>query len=174
MRTKKFHLPRSRFLRALLGDTRGAVFAESVIMIPFFLIILGSVTYVHDSYRARIVVFQQTKGCAWDYANRGCTGTAACQVTDQGAFGGGEVMATIQRVPVIGTLLDQLFGRRVKYNKSINVARPSFLGGGTQAVRGEQVLACNTQPRNILQLMRDMLSSIWNGGSGNLSGLSGS
>lgn len=167
MKTSKQRVTRN----SLFKDSRGAVFAESVIMLPFFILILQGYTFVHSTYRTRIVVFQQTKACAWDYANRGCTGAAAsCRVQDQGPLGAGEGIASLRTAPVIGPLMTTLFGTRAKYTKTQTINRPAFFGGGTFDVTGEQVLACNTQPTGLMDLLGDLVSSIFSGNTGALSG----
>ncbi|MEI8255649.1 MAG: hypothetical protein WCJ30_08260, partial [Deltaproteobacteria bacterium] len=64
--------PRSRtllrFFRRLLRSTRGAVFAEMVVMLPFFIIVWASIIFVHKFYSDWIRAGSHAKACAWQYS----------------------------------------------------------------------------------------------------------
>ena len=55
-RSRIARLRRIAFWRRLLTDTRGAVFAEVVVMLPFFMIVWASIFYVHKYYSSRIAL----------------------------------------------------------------------------------------------------------------------
>jgi hypothetical protein len=51
---------------------RGAAFAESLIMLPVFMIIFFGVMYLKDSVVAAEVNLSRARDCAWEYSNNAC------------------------------------------------------------------------------------------------------
>ncbi len=168
---------------ALLGDTRGAVMAEGIIVLPVFVITLAAVLYFHGLYAAKLDASNKVRSCAWHYANAGCDETKVpkgCQqrkVTDGFEALGG----TVEHNPFQGdgvspsaTTADEksslkkgiaganrvgqaLLGLEsgVEMSSGKDVDRPSILGGGKRTVFSNYTVMCNEVDRTPTDLMYD-------------------
>jgi hypothetical protein len=155
-----------RWLRRLFGDTTGAVFAEAVIMLPFFIIVWGLIIYVHDYYSRRITLGQQSKSCSWQYSNDGCqrmpAGCERFSVRAAGDFsadelpdGGGSALQQFANLPIVRGILTLVLGKNAVVDASAEVAKPGVLGGGRAPMRSRHSVMCNEIPRTPGDIARD-------------------
>jgi hypothetical protein len=158
--------PRRRsILRRLLGETAGAVFAEAVIMMPFFIIVLGCIIYSHAYYSQRIALSAHVKSCAWQYADSGCQqlqGDCAGFVTahagnELGAadLPDGSALDALRSLRFVGPILNIVLGQNSIVDRHETVTRPAVLGGGARDVYSIHSVMCNEVPKTPGQIVHD-------------------
>lgn len=151
--------PRGRrggMFRALLGDTRGAAFAEAVVLIPFFIIVWASILYVHDYYTQKILTAQRSRNCAWRYAVSGCRDSGGCTggtVINEGAglvmtdLPGGDAVTRFASNRFASGVFELVLGRTAMARDSATVPMPRTLGTSGATARGRHSVMCNEVPR---------------------------
>lgn len=152
--------PIARFLR----DTRGAVFAEAAVMLPFFIIVWGCINFVHDYYSARITLSARAKTCAWQYANDGCVGALPPGCLRSGGSGdvttsdlpdgAGSIVDDFAALPIVHGAVTRVLGQSANISADSTVARPPVLGGGTTALYSRHSVMCNELPRDPIEVAR--------------------
>jgi len=162
--------PRPRGLRSLLRSTRGAVYAEAVIIVPFFVIVWGCIVYVHDFYSARIALTQKVKSCAWQYSNNACEQIpAGCsrfdlhQASDLSSGDlpeGGNILEQFANLPVVSGIVRVVLGTNAEARGSGNVARPPVIGGGSSGIASRHSIMCNEVPQSPADLARRMFCNL--------------
>lgn len=157
-------------LRKLHRDTTGAVFAEAVVMLPFFILVWGLILYVHSYYSRRITLGQQSKSCSWQYSNSGCqTVPDGCQrfaVSARGDFDsrdlGGERGSDFQEfISEVGSFVGRIvLGQNAVVNASAEVAKPQVIGGGRAQLRTQHAVMCNEVPTDPARIARNAFCRI--------------
>ncbi len=166
---KRAERPRRRLassmLSRLLRETEGTATVEAVIMIPFFVLVWGFLIYAVQVYADGIRAGVRARDCAWTYAQTGCDSVPAqCQsepadgeVIDAGAESGvSELLTNMREIPVVGGLLETIFGRLVVGVHNEEVTRPNILGGGGVQVQRSFAVMCNERPRTIGEIAQDI------------------
>lgn len=140
--------------RRLLRSSEGAIYIESVVMLPFLMLLFGLVLYVHRDFSARHDASSRARQCAWAYAARGCSGPLPEGCRETGRRSSGElddgsstsVLATLSAIPLVGGFVDAFFGRIQTVASHREVARPRVIGGGTLRVGATYTTICNEAP----------------------------
>jgi hypothetical protein len=162
-RSRIARLRRIAFWHRLLKGTRGAVFAEVVVMLPFFIILWASIIYVHKYYSSRITLGAQAKSCAWQYSNGGCRSTpAGCEslTVHAGAdfssddLPGGGSFQQFANDPFVRPIIQLVLGSNSYVTGNGNVVRPAQLGSGNTPITSRNVVMCNEVPTSPQELAR--------------------
>lgn len=140
---------RSR-LRSLLGDTRGAVMSEAIIMLPALILIWGIIIYIHFGFRDAQRNQATLRDDAWTHAYGGCNSSAPAptQLDDGGQFDGESaggmsgLSGVLEWVTTSLFLVDE-FGA----SREVTVERPNSLGGGTHTLSWGYLILCNEDQR---------------------------
>jgi hypothetical protein len=98
---------------------RGTVSVEIVVMLPMFIALWFMVYFIHDLFALDVSARAMARGCAFQYALRGCvgdasgvdlcTGVKASKGAAADAEGGG-VFAQFENWPLLGDAIKFLFG----------------------------------------------------------------
>lgn len=146
-------------LRALLRGERGAVFAEAVIMLPFFLILWGCILWTHSYYFTRVQLSSRTKGCSWYFANHACEGALPAGCDGVTATTGGPInpatapsgalssLASFMNSGPFGSIIQAVLGSDAQLRGSVALTRPTVLGGGSVNVSWNNTVMCGTKPQ---------------------------
>jgi hypothetical protein len=134
---------RRRGLFAWLREVAGHATAETVIMIPVFVVIWGGIWYTHQRYRKAINMAQLTRAHVWAHAYGGCEGsppggTTIGEHTDDRDGFFGVVDFAIGSGILPGFQFDEIEGRR-----DTSLDRPAVLGEGRVTMGHNLVVLCN-------------------------------
>jgi hypothetical protein len=142
--------------RALWGSEAGAAMVEAVVLLPFFVLLMGGVYSLHDQASSRAHAKQLSRACAWALALDGCREPVPeiCgeEKPDLQAgteeLSGGEIsqeevgkLDGVMDVPGLGALLRTLLGKPVQVERRVPLARD-----GALVASGVSGLLCNTKP----------------------------
>ncbi|MFN7699563.1 MAG: hypothetical protein ACK6CU_06985 [Deltaproteobacteria bacterium] len=131
----------------LLRDDRGTASTETVLMMPAFLVLWGSVFYVFTLGRNIVEMNVRIREGAWQRAYDGCRSTPESPTRIGGdAFDGSGATGSTD-TPLFGSVLDMLF-REFHASRTGDVEQPRVLGGETQRYRGDMLWMCNEDPED--------------------------
>jgi hypothetical protein len=140
------------------------VFAEVVVMLPFFIIVWASVIFVHNYFSARIRLGAKAKSCAWQYANDGCRQTpAGCDALsvssgsdlETSELPEGGALNTLANNPIMRAASRIVLGSNADVSGSDSTARPAPLGSGSMSFTVRNTVMCNEIPRTPGQVAHD-------------------
>ncbi len=172
-------------MKRLLGDTRGAVMAEGVIVLPFFVILLASIIYFHRAYATKISVNSKARSCAWSYAIDGCRKSSLPEGCPIGEIGGSRTLAKVFDVGIEDGSNDDILRETSAFGDALqgvntvgltligldegivakpgeSVAIPSILGGGSRSISGNYSVMCNERKKKPSDIAVDAYCSISN------------
>ena len=169
MREKQEQIP-------LLRDTRGAVMAEGVIVLPIFVLTLAAIFHFHSLYAAKLDLSVKSRACAWNYSIHGCRAEfipKGCKVDkvegfkamtselDSGPFDASgsttdKALAGANRVGL--AIMGLREGIAATHTREIN--RPSILGGGKRSVSANYTVMCNERDLTPLELAKAAYCSL--------------
>ncbi len=140
----------------LLRDQQGTASTETIMMMPAFIIIWGSVFYVFTLSRNIVEMNVRIREGAWQRAYDGCRTTP----DDPTRVADGETgLSSTGGIPgFFGAIMDTLFDEFTA-SRSSSVDQPPVLGGETQNFRGAMVWMCNEDPEDYD--IANMISSAW-------------
>lgn len=141
--------------------SRGAAYAETVVMLPFFIAVWTCMIYVHKAYSTKLYVMAENRTCVVGYAFEACRrAPPGCPNVRHGVDTNlGERPSSLDSLQgllggVGNSLLGALFGESASSRSTRNVDKPRLLGGGsTQALAGH-VMACNTERTTPADMVR--------------------
>ncbi len=145
--------------RRLLSDTRGAMYVETLILIPLFCLFWVLLLYLEDLNRTSVNTVQRARYCAWSFAVSrcraappGCEYEAPRPIPDeevQAAIGSeldylsNEVKLEAPGFPSsVQPYLDHTLGRWIVASADDSVARP--FGAGTVEMSSTHAWTCQT------------------------------
>ncbi len=142
---------RTRFFR----DTRGGVFAETVIMMPVFVTLFWLLFYMHGNFKKAVDVAASRRAAAWNHALNGCPSalnTATIRSSSapiNAVFRGiGAVDSIIRRVPGLGSSFPGLYPRTTRYTSTTAYGNIDSTGSAaTRNVTSNMELMCNERKR---------------------------
>jgi hypothetical protein len=150
-------VPRPSHLRA----QRGAAYAETVVMLPFFIAVWTCMIYVHKAYATKIATMAENRRCVVTYAFNACESMPpGCTVSRGVGSDAGERPSALDGLqntlgPLGGPLLGAIFGENANQRLTRNVNKPNLLGGGSTTVLAGHSMMCNTRyhdtPANMLR-----------------------
>ena len=128
---------------------RGAAYAETVVMLPFFIMVWSCIIYVHNAYAEKVKLMAKNRNCVMTYAYDACRTTPpGCSLTS-GASGGeapGEVGGFVGTLGSFGGgLLSAVTGQSTSSRMTSSVSKPRVLGGGTTSILAGNTMQCNTR-----------------------------
>lgn len=164
--TTQNRVPSKRGLRkslvALLGDERGAAYAEAVIMLPVFMAIFAGYLVLFNAHSARLETMNNVRSATWQRsvegcglfdADEGCTGACADRI---GSISGG----IASDIPIVGGMLSSLVGpivsegaTPVSYDGVVESANFEGSFGGGSATSSYQ-LVCNTRRQTVWDIVK--------------------
>jgi hypothetical protein len=167
----------------LFRDERGAVTAEAVVMMPFFLIVWGCIIYVAQKYERAIETSQIARECAWRHAKDNCETDVRCALSGglpeaaiteadiESSPRGGSDVASGERSEGMsigsslgGSLMDMILGKEITATARKSVPKPQVIGGGNLSITWRMALSCNEKPRgNLQQVVNDAFRDLWSG-----------
>lgn len=128
---------------------RGAAYAETVVMLPFFIAVWSCIIYVHNAYAEKNRLMARDRNCVMAYAFNACqSAPAGCSPTR----GSGGTDAPDSVGGFVGTLgrfgsgiLETLTGASTSSRMTSSVSKPRTLGGGSTSVLAGHEMQCNTR-----------------------------
>ncbi len=160
------HAPSLR--RRLLTDTRGHATAESVIMLPVFLIVFGAIIFIGQGFERAIDYGAINRQAAWAHVMNDCRGGVGSEVAVTDAtdppFGPlGDLFALVDSVfttiPIYSEYWPGLIPEERRFAVQTTVDKPAVLGRGRARINHDIVLMCNE--RYIDANLRTMSSEAW-------------
>ena len=145
-------------LPKVLVDERGTAFAEGLVVLPFFAMVLVGIVALHNVYGAKIEAKARARRLAWLQADSGVCPAQSCRSTEcHGAeaairIGGlddalGARSSGLSLRTFLRDVGSYLLGKATVAVGVARAPRPAGLGGGALEQRGLHVLLCNTLPR---------------------------
>lgn len=159
---------------------------EGVVVLPFFIIVLATVIFLHRSYSAKLDASVQARKCAWAYSLGGCeskAGLEGCNLSnlrDQESpfksFDDDPILAA-EGKKAFGTKRDTAIDKGLKVANDVGLGLlglrdgvtsqptrtldvPSLLGGGQKHVYGNYSVMCNEVPMGFLDIVKKMYCAI--------------
>jgi len=128
---------------------RGAAYAETVVMLPFFIAVWSCIIYVHNAYAEKNRLMAQNRNCVMAYAFDACRTTPpGCSLSR--APGGtdapdsvGRFLSTLRGVG--SGILETITGASTRSRMTSSVTKPRTLGGGSTSVLAGHEMQCNTR-----------------------------
>ncbi len=153
MSTSRSSVARDRD-RSLLRDTRGSIFVEALVYIPFLILIWIFLNHTHAVSETSISTQRAARTCSWQYATRGCESPpAGCGASSSffddlilRADGGGSFERLAMELPFLALTLTKLHGDSEEVTLRTSVERPNILGGDRELI-GHHAMMCNTKTR---------------------------
>ncbi len=156
----------------LARDTRGAAFAEALVMMPAFILLFAGVGFFHHYYTARMNAAETARRCAWAYSNGGCDqvpGGCAGVVGGQDAGGAprassgdiAEAQTQIDRitsgvaVPGLDSIRRAILGTATTATGRESVPIPDVARGGRRDATCRYTVVCNERERTLASIVRD-------------------
>ena len=128
---------------------RGAAYAETVVMLPFFIAVWSCIIYVHNAYAEKVRLMAVNRNCVMTYAFDACERTPPGCTLTRGASGGegpGEVGGFVGALGSFGSgILTAVTGASVSSRMTSSVSKPRALGGGGTSVLVGNAMQCNTR-----------------------------
>lgn len=161
----------------LRKHTRGAAYAEAVVIIPVFIVLFVGILYVRKAMLAKQAVEQQARTCAWLYSANNCekegipdsckshlnddqlTSNAVDQITEGlGKLTGGTVASVVHTIldPVLGAA----FGNKTEATISGTVSGAPLLGINPGTTQSKYGLACNIKPSDPMSITEELWDAI--------------
>jgi len=148
MKTAPMSERNPRMNRTSRRRQRGAAYAETVVMLPFFAMVWAGMIYMHKAYSTKVYTMAETRSCVWTYATNGCQRVPpGCSITRGEAPPGGARPGALDRLQsVLGTIgnILQITNPVASTRVTRNVSKPRLLGGGSISVLAGQEMMCNT------------------------------
>lgn len=131
---------------------RGAAYAETVVMLPFFIAVWSCIIYVHNAYAEKVRLMAQNRNCVMSYAFDACSRTLPGCSVSRGASAVDESGSAGDFVGTLGRfgdgLLSAVTGATVSSRMNSSVGKPRLLGGGSTSVLAGNTMQCNTRYRD--------------------------
>ncbi len=135
--------------RASRRRQRGSAYAETVVMLPFFVIVWSCIIYVHNAYAEKMRLMAQNRNCVMAYAFNACqSAPPGCNVTRgaSGAEGPAEAGGFLGGLGSFGNgLMTAITGASTSSRMTSSVTRPRVLGSGSTSVLAGNSMQCNTR-----------------------------
>lgn len=129
----------------VLRDERGTASTETVIMMPAFLVIWGSIVYVFSLGRSIVEMNVRIREGAWQRAYDGCRTTPDSPTRlSEGSSGS----SSTSDVPLFASMILDTIFTEFHASRNGSVDQPPVLGGDTQSYRGDMVWMCNEDPED--------------------------
>lgn len=146
---------------SLLRDTRGAAYAEAVIVLPVLITILWGNYLVMGAGSSKLEAMNEVRRVAWEAANTPSRCEESSDHDGADRFDGGGVvtelmgwMGEAEDIPIIGDLLADFFGvPHIPSPATSSYDIPGAFGGGTGSASAEYMVMCNTERKTISMML---------------------
>lgn len=138
-------------------------------MLPFWILVFASMFFVYRAGMARQATLEGARQNAWYVASsgsectRGAGGRGGCTIR-RGSVEGDGFLADFAGIsiigPIIGRVVEQIYGFSITAQCSQSYARPEHFGGGTSSSRSNYYLYCNGETITVDSLLDDICRSI--------------
>ena len=161
--------PTTRQPRRRRPHSRGAAYAETVVMIPFFVAVLACMMFVHKAWSTKLYTMQINRHCVVSYAFEACSrplpGCEHVQVGADAGAGAGERPGALNSLQnMLGSagsaLLGGFFGQTATGRLTRTVSRPTLLGGGSLNALAGNSMACNTVRSTPADVARQLFCAV--------------
>ena len=140
--------------RGLLGDTRGSIFVEALVYIPFLVLIWVLLNHTHRVMETDISTQRVARTCSWQFATSGCKDPPpGCGASDNWvddfvlrAVGGGSFERLAVELPFVIPQMAVLHGDLAEVTVRSSIERPEILSGSRELI-GHHAMMCNTKTR---------------------------
>lgn len=165
-------------LSRIHGDDRGAAMTEAVVMLPAFLIIWGSILFVHDRYETFVTASAVARECAWRRATNACPDEddaddnldSLCKIEEgtdisdpwNGADPTADAQSTVSFMESLSVIIG---GKGLTARREEKLKRPKILGGEEETYRPGVALSCNERARG--DIFGNVADSAWDSVGGN-------
>jgi hypothetical protein len=146
--------------RSLLHDSRGSIFVEALVYIPFLILIWVLLNHTHRVMVTDIATQRVARTCSWKYASSGCDsppsgcGASKTVVDDLvlRGLGTGSFETLAAELPFIAPQMAVLHGELAEATVRSSIERPAILGGSREFI-GHHAMMCNTKTREWEQIL---------------------
>ncbi len=157
----------------------GGAYTETVIMIPFFIIVWASIYLVASRHLAHVENLVHSRGCAWSYAINACSkDKLPDEKCNTLSYGEGDSLDTNNEgldsegaekksgiVDFLKTwftkIFDTVFGNFATVQEKRSFSRPSIIfGGGQGSVDDSHFLLCNEKNRDVWEVIISTICSL--------------
>jgi hypothetical protein len=153
----------SKRKRSLLRDQRGTASIEAAVMLPVMAICWAGLMLRFDQIERFLHGATVARRDAWIFSNSGCEGdnpgraeiAPECAGDDQSS--GLSWAAGLQKIPVVGYLVDSIFGYRFTATGVEPYTEPPLFGGKSKSSRYSYHLTCNEASRDGKQILSQVL-----------------
>lgn len=175
------HLLRSvlRRLGNLHRNERGVAMTETIVMLPAFLIIWGSVLFIHKRYESYVNAAAVARECAWRRATDACPDEddandnldEICKLEEgtdiSDPWNGNDPTADAQSsVSFMDSLSAIIGGKGLVARRETKITRPGVLGGEDETYKPGVALSCNEKASG--DIFGNVADSAWDGLAGSL------
>ena len=151
-----------RSLRSLLKDTRGAAYAEAVIVLPVLIGILWGNYLIFNAGSSKLEAMNDVRRVAWQAANTPDVCEETSDPSGADTFNTGGVVTSVlgwmdsaATIPVVGDFLSNFFGVPHRPSPStVSYDIPGAYGGGTGAASAAYMVMCNTERLTISMMLK--------------------
>lgn len=144
-----------RGLAGLLRDTRGAAMTETVIMLPFFILVFGCIVYAYNVHEAWLDTANRTRQHAWRHASDSCEGSVPDGTrSSTSTVETGTAMGAISTTLTLGLMPDPEM-EEVSMSRSDEVGKPKVLGEGSYGVGHGLTVMCNEETTDVDDTIHD-------------------
>ncbi|MBP6832429.1 MAG: hypothetical protein KA978_16705 [Deltaproteobacteria bacterium] len=149
--------------------SRGAAYAETVVMLPFFVAVFSCMMFVHKAWSTKLYTMQQNRHCVVSYAFEACQrplpGCSQVRVGADTAAGAGERPGALNSLQSMlggagSALLGGFFGQTASGRLTRPVNRPTLLGGGSLNALAGNSMACNTVRTTPADVARQLFCTV--------------
>ncbi len=162
------------------GGTRGVASVEAAVALPFFLLVLAGLFFVHGVTIKKHELSISVRACAWLYSQTNCQlippgcnevlGPPGVTVTKPSLKLHDELKGTARQaaaltgiisnivIRLLSPFLDAAFGESFDATSRGSVNKPALYGGGIVSISAQYHLACNLAEEEPL----DVVSDAWN------------
>jgi len=147
---------------SLLRDTRGAAYAEAVIVLPVLITILWGNYLIMGAGSSKLEAMNEVRRVAWEAANTPSECEESSDPDGADRFDGGGAVTTLlgwmdaaTSIPVVGDFLSDFFGvPHVPSPATASYDIPGAFGGGTGTSTAEYMVMCNTERKTISMMLK--------------------
>jgi hypothetical protein len=146
--------------KTLLRDDSGAAFAEGLIVVPPFALLLAGILAISATYSAKLEAKGRARRAGWLQADSGscparaCTGEGCEAIADEIRSSGLDRLPEVQSSGLslrrfLGRVRDYFLGRVTRAIGTASARLPGLLRKERTEQRGVSTLLCNTSARGV-------------------------
>lgn len=157
---------------ATRAGQEGTAMAESVVALPFFILIFAALIMMWGLYATKLDLAVRARRCAWNYTisnycestPAGCDGATFAEWDSSSAGTGAaesEMNSALSGVSsVVRNVVSAVFGEIQNVRFQRDMVAPTYLGGATNTVLADYSVVCNERPKSLGELIEEIVCSI--------------